>query len=94
MYVRFVFGTLCFVAELNLAPPPYAVARRARVLHHVQRQRQPVDWITTSLGWAQQLPQRRWKTAGRYAAIGALAAGVLAAGAMAVTQSRRSRTRF
>ncbi|CAM9743444.1 unnamed protein product [Ectocarpus sp. 12 AP-2014] len=35
------------------------------------------------------LPQRRWKTAGRYAAVGALAAGVVAVGAMAVTQSAR-----
>ncbi|CAM9334409.1 unnamed protein product [Ectocarpus fasciculatus] len=35
------------------------------------------------------LPQRRWKTAGRYAAVGALAAGVLAAGAMAATHAGR-----
>ncbi|CAM9691194.1 unnamed protein product [Scytosiphon promiscuus] len=39
------------------------------------------------------LPQRRWKTAGRYAAMGALVAGVLGAGAMAVTHSRRAASR-
>lgn len=40
-----------------------------------------------------QLPQRRWKTAGRYAALGAVAAGVVAAGFMGVTHSRRTASR-
>lgn len=47
------------------------------------------DLLTPSARGGLQLPQRRWKTAGRYAAVGALAAGVLAAGAMAATHSGR-----